>query len=86
VKFRKGDQLKTMHRLDTQLVALDKDPEANKEAIKAREEQLLPVYLQVLSLSVALYTPSHSRELEEASFHRLNKKPARPLRVMNTSH
>jgi len=47
VKFRKADQLKTMHRLDAQLVALDKDPVANKEAIKAREEQLLPVYLQV---------------------------------------
>jgi len=47
VKFRKADQLKTMHRLDAQLVALDKDPDANKEAIKAREEQLLPVYLQV---------------------------------------
>lgn len=47
VKFRRGDQIKAMHRLDATLKVLDQDPEGNKEAIKAREDQLLPVYLQV---------------------------------------
>lgn len=47
VKYRRGDQIKTMHRLDPELMELDQDAEANKDAIKAREDQLLPVYLQV---------------------------------------
>jgi len=47
VKYRKGDQIKAMHRLDPLLKELDADPEANKDAIQAREEQLLPVYLQI---------------------------------------
>mmetsp|Transcript_33963 Transcript_33963/g.74702 ORF Transcript_33963/g.74702 Transcript_33963/m.74702 type:complete len:2077 (-) Transcript_33963:133-6363(-) len=57
VKFRKPDQLKVMHRLDPQLQLLDAELEdadtmdndamkAIEEQIAAREELLLPVYLQ----------------------------------------
>lgn len=47
VKYRAADQLKTMHRTDPKLQELDKDPEANAAAIRAREEQLAPLYVQV---------------------------------------
>mmetsp|Transcript_29822 Transcript_29822/g.41220 ORF Transcript_29822/g.41220 Transcript_29822/m.41220 type:complete len:2214 (+) Transcript_29822:130-6771(+) len=47
VKFRRGDQIKTMHRLDPTLKELDQDPTANAVAITAREDALLPVYLQL---------------------------------------
>jgi len=47
VKFRKQDQLKLMHRLDSQLAALLTDPVANAGAIAAREELLLPIYTQI---------------------------------------
>ncbi|KAK3260625.1 hypothetical protein CYMTET_30428, partial [Cymbomonas tetramitiformis] len=47
VKYRKADQISTMHRLDSKLIELDADPEKNAEAIAAREETLLPIYLQV---------------------------------------
>lgn len=55
IKFRLPDQLKVMHRQDDQLKLLDAELEgcemeddkaAIKDQIKAREEQLKPVYLQ----------------------------------------
>lgn len=55
VKFRLPDQLKIMHRLDSQLQLLDAELESTdldeaqqdiKEQITAREEMLKPVYLQ----------------------------------------
>lgn len=54
IKFRLPDQLKLMHRTDSQLAALESELEscdqdetdAIKEQIAAREEQLKPVYLQ----------------------------------------
>lgn len=55
VKFRRQDQIKTMHRLDKNLIELDaKLGEAVsgekatqiKNEIQAREEMLLPLYLQ----------------------------------------
>ena len=46
MKFRKQDQVKLMHRLDTTLMELLKDPAANATAIASREEQLLPIYTQ----------------------------------------
>lgn len=47
VKFRPKDQLAAMHRLDPILMELDKDAEANKDEIKKREQNLLPMYTQV---------------------------------------
>jgi acetyl-CoA carboxylase/biotin carboxylase 1 len=47
VKFRSKDQLAAMHRLDPILTTLDEEPEANKEEIKKREANLLPMYTQV---------------------------------------
>ncbi|KAJ1475803.1 carboxyl transferase domain-containing protein [Baffinella frigidus] len=55
VKFRKPDQIKTMHRLDEELLALDASlltatPEAApaiKASIAKRENTLLPLYLQI---------------------------------------
>jgi len=47
VKYRAGDQLKTMHRTDPVLKSLDQDAEGNATEIKAREEALSPLYLQV---------------------------------------
>jgi len=56
VKFRKQEQIKTMHRLDEQLIALDKElgeaatgeaGSAIKAKITARENALLPLYLQI---------------------------------------
>ena len=56
VKFRKVDQIKTMHRLDDKLIALDKqlastDNKDETASIKAeiskRENMLLPLYLQI---------------------------------------
>merc|ERR1719171_3043806 len=59
VKFRKPDLLKTMHRLDSQLISLDAelkgaedgidtgDMEPVQKAITARENQLLPLYVQI---------------------------------------
>jgi len=58
VKFRPQDQLKVMHRLDTQLQLLDSELEgvdglddgaqdSINEQIKARENELKPVYTQV---------------------------------------
>ncbi|CAM9330367.1 unnamed protein product [Chrysoparadoxa australica] len=56
VKFRAPDQVAKMHQLDAQLQALDKEVEdaptqediaALKQQIKAREEALMPMYLQV---------------------------------------
>ena len=47
VKFRAGDQVKLMHRLDPQLKALSADAVGNAAAIVAREEALLPFYTQV---------------------------------------
>merc|ERR1719171_2921845 len=59
VKFRKPDLLKTMHRLDSQLISLDAelkgaedgldttDLEPIQQAIKARENQLMPLYVQI---------------------------------------
>jgi acetyl-CoA carboxylase/biotin carboxylase 1 len=55
IKFRISDQLKLMHRIDLQLVALDselencedeEDKKSIREQIAAREELLKPVYLQ----------------------------------------
>jgi acetyl-CoA carboxylase / biotin carboxylase 1 len=55
IKFRLPDQLKVMHRIDSQLAALDseletcdveEDMKAIREQIAAREDQLKPVYLQ----------------------------------------
>jgi acetyl-CoA carboxylase/biotin carboxylase 1 len=55
VKFRQPDQLKMMHRLDSQLQLLDAELESTdfddahkdiKDQISAREESLKPVYLQ----------------------------------------
>jgi acetyl-CoA carboxylase/biotin carboxylase 1 len=55
IKFRQPDQVKLMHRLDPQLMALDSELELTEieeaketimEQIKAREELLKPVYLQ----------------------------------------
>jgi acetyl-CoA carboxylase / biotin carboxylase 1 len=47
VKFRQKDQLATMHRIDTEMIELDKNPEVNKDAIKKRENTLMPMYTQV---------------------------------------
>ncbi|KAA8490458.1 Acetyl-CoA carboxylase 2 [Porphyridium purpureum] len=56
VKFRAPDQLKAMHRLDTELLSLDarlenateeKDRAEIKAAISKRENLLLPIYLQI---------------------------------------
>lgn len=54
VKFRKQQQIEMMHRLDPQLQALDTQLETDRigtdeidEKIKAREEQLLPLYTQI---------------------------------------
>jgi len=59
VKFRKPDLLKTMHRLDSQLIELDSQLQAAEDgidvedmlpiqkAIKAREAQLMPLYVQI---------------------------------------
>eukprot|EP00958_Prasinococcus_capsulatus_P024488 scaffold3827_cov394-Prasinococcus_capsulatus_cf.AAC.7 len=47
VKYRKAEQIATMHRTDPVLQQLDEDPVANKDAIEAREAKLLPLYLQV---------------------------------------
>merc|ERR1711881_581421 len=47
VKFRQKDQLATMHRMDPELIELDKNPGANHDAIKKRENNLLPMYTQV---------------------------------------
>ena len=55
IKFRSPDQIKMMHRTDSQLMALDSELETCdsdddikliKDQIAAREEQLKPVYLQ----------------------------------------
>jgi acetyl-CoA carboxylase/biotin carboxylase 1 len=55
IKFRLPDQLKVMHRIDSQLKLMDselemceleEDKTAIKDQISAREEQLKPVYLQ----------------------------------------
>eukprot|EP00448_Togula_jolla_P028624 CAMPEP_0170621536 /NCGR_PEP_ID=MMETSP0224-20130122/28649_1 /TAXON_ID=285029 /ORGANISM="Togula jolla, Strain CCCM 725" /LENGTH=2149 /DNA_ID=CAMNT_0010947793 /DNA_START=63 /DNA_END=6512 /DNA_ORIENTATION=- len=54
VKFRAPQQVQLMHRLDPTLASLDADLAAGggdsteiKEKIKAREEQLLPLYTQI---------------------------------------
>jgi biotin carboxylase/acetyl-CoA carboxylase carboxyltransferase component len=47
IKFRSSERVKTMHRLDTKLQALDKDASTNEEAIAQREEALAPTYLGV---------------------------------------
>jgi acetyl-CoA carboxylase/biotin carboxylase 1 len=57
IKFRAQDQLKAMHRLDDTLKMLDEELESHevdsqeyksvKEQIKAREDLLKPVYLQI---------------------------------------
>jgi len=57
VKFRQPDQVKMMHRLDEQLVSLDKQLEASlssenevgelEATIAAREEALKPLYTQI---------------------------------------
>jgi len=59
VKFRKPDLLKTMHRLDSKLIQLDAELSAAEDgidmddakpiqtAIKAREAQLMPLYVQI---------------------------------------
>jgi acetyl-CoA carboxylase/biotin carboxylase 1 len=47
VKFRKADQVKLMHRLDSSLKTLDADAAGNAGAIASREEALLPFYTQV---------------------------------------
>jgi len=55
VKFRKQDQIKTMHRLDKELIELDAKLAAAtadnaaeiKAAIAKRENTLLPLYLQI---------------------------------------
>ena len=41
VKFRQKDQLATMHRMDPELIELDKNPEANHDAIKKRENSVV---------------------------------------------
>jgi len=55
VKFRKPDQIKTMHRLDEELIKLDaqlsnaggEESVALKAQITKREETLLPLYTQI---------------------------------------
>lgn len=56
VKFRKQDQIKTMHRLDPKLIELEAKIAAAtdaslilsiKQEVQAREDQLLPLYLQI---------------------------------------
>merc|ERR1719472_681790 len=50
VKFRAADQLKAMHRLDAPLQALDAElaaAAAGAAKVKAREEALAPLYMQV---------------------------------------
>jgi len=55
VKFRKPDQIKTMHRLDEELIKLDaqlsnaggEESVALKAQIAKREETLLPLYTQI---------------------------------------
>jgi acetyl-CoA carboxylase/biotin carboxylase 1 len=47
VKFRSKDQIAAMHRLDPILANLAEDPEKNKDEIKKREANLLPMYTQV---------------------------------------
>merc|ERR1719171_1607932 len=58
VKFRKPDLIKTMHRLDSKLIELDAeltaaeeaqidDTDTIKKSIMARENQLLPLYVQI---------------------------------------
>ena len=47
IKFRSSERVKTMHRLDAKLRALDKDASTNEEAIAQREEALAPTYLGV---------------------------------------
>lgn len=55
VKFRKMDQIKSMHRLDAELIKLDEELAAAsadkqveiKAKITARENTLLPLYLQI---------------------------------------
>jgi len=53
VKYREGDQTKTMHRLDDQLMELcerlkaDPDNMEIQEQIKSREDKLKPIYLNI---------------------------------------
>ena len=49
IKFRKADLLKTMHRVDEKLIALDKQEPTNevKDQIAQREKDLLPIYQQI---------------------------------------
>jgi len=56
VKFRKNDQIKMMHRLDAELIALDKELAGDvseeqlqklRAAVTKRENTLLPIYLQI---------------------------------------
>mmetsp|Transcript_30431 Transcript_30431/g.51415 ORF Transcript_30431/g.51415 Transcript_30431/m.51415 type:complete len:2150 (-) Transcript_30431:120-6569(-) len=53
VKFREGDQVKTMQRLDPELSALcerleaDPDNQELRSAIKSREDKLKPIYLNI---------------------------------------
>jgi len=47
VKYRRADQISTMHRLDEKLIELDADAEKNAAEIAKREDTLLPIYLQV---------------------------------------
>mmetsp|Transcript_3331 Transcript_3331/g.11867 ORF Transcript_3331/g.11867 Transcript_3331/m.11867 type:complete len:645 (+) Transcript_3331:397-2331(+) len=44
VKYRKADQVKTMHRLDSELIKLDAAPVKDEAAIRAREVKLAPLY------------------------------------------
>lgn len=53
IKYRKKQLLETMHRLDAKIIALDQqlataeDKESVKQEIMARENALLPIYVQV---------------------------------------
>jgi len=79
VKYRKNDQVALMHRIDPQLIKLDEDKEANAEAIKAREDALLPVYLQIAHEFADLHDRAGRMEAKGVIRKALEWKTSRPF-------
>jgi len=79
VKYRKGDQVKLMHRLDPQLIELSQDKVANADAIKVREDALLPVYLQIAHEFADLHDRAGRMEAKGVIRKALEWKNARPF-------
>eukprot|EP00959_Pyramimonas_sp_CCMP1952_P104353 2180923-Pyramimonas_sp.AAC.5 len=79
VKYRKNDQLKLMHRIDPTLIALDADKVANADAIKQREDSLLPVYLQIAHEFADLHDRAGRMEAKGVIRKALEWKSCRPF-------